>query len=418
MEYARKNATAITFLGIMIWLLAGSFFLYEFFLRTFLGTVIHELSHSLHANIEHLTLIDAAYCLTYGLMQIPVGILVDRYGARITLTTGALICTMGVFIFALANSIYIAILARMIMGVGSAFAFVCLLTFTLSWLPKRFSGLFFGLAQLLGAIGPMLAGAPLVLMLYKFHDNWHMVIAVIGVIGLMLTLLIALFVRNNPNVAKTIRLTQQLSLLFKDTQAWKIVIYTATVYFSLALLGTLWGTTYLETRGFSHTHAALITSTMWFGLAFGCPLAGAISDLIKRRKPLLVAASGLGIIISTTILVTPYNSSSLFITLFFLLGIASSGQSIAFNVIAEHARPTLRATALGFNNAIIGLANAALIPLTGLIIQASFHGHYLTSNPAFHRGNFTLGLSSMPMVYLIALLLAIFGIKETYHKFR
>ena len=81
----QKENRKIIKLGLFIWLLAASFYLYEFFLRTFIGTIVPELTQSLHLNAEQLSIIGSAYYLTYGLMQIPVGMLIDRYGTRLLL---------------------------------------------------------------------------------------------------------------------------------------------------------------------------------------------------------------------------------------------------------------------------------------------------------------------------------------------
>jgi len=85
----RKNYFA---LGIWVCILATLFFVYEYFLRTFLGTIVYQLSAALHFNSQHLSLIDVAFFIPYNAMQIPAGILLDRYGVRFCLA-GAIVLT-------------------------------------------------------------------------------------------------------------------------------------------------------------------------------------------------------------------------------------------------------------------------------------------------------------------------------------
>jgi MFS family permease len=411
----------ITKLGLFIWLLAALFYLYEFFLRTFIGTIVPEITHSLHLDAEQLSIIGAAYYLTYGLMQIPVGMLIDHYGTRLLLSIATVVCVFGVFLFAVAQGFYFGIIGRLCMGLGSSFGFVALLVLALNWFPRKHFGFFAGLTQLLGAFGPILAGAPLVLLLYASHDNWRVVLTGIGILGLVIAVLIALFIRNKPKEFKyqTIflqipeSLWKRLICLLKDLQAWWIVIYATVNYMTIALLGAVWGTTYLQARGMTHSVAAFVSSMIWFGLAIGAPTVGFISDRMKRRKSVMIFCAALGIIITLAIIYWPGKSKELFALLFFGLGIAGSGQSVSFALMSEHVATNLHATALGFNTAVITFSATFIIPLISLLIQFSIHGH-VTTDIIYQQKDFTLSLLSLAGLYALGLFIAIFALKETY----
>lgn len=409
-------ANRFTFFSLFIWFLAAFFFLYEFFLRTILTNLVHELLFSLKITVEQLSLIDIAYCITYGVMQVPVGILVDRYGVKLSLSFAVAACVVGVFLFSLAHGFYLAFFSRLLIGVGSAFAFICLLLITLNYLPKKYHGTFFGFAQLLGAVGPLIAGAPMVLMLHHLHDNWRLLLLIVGLIGLVLIFLVSLFIKNKPTVklcmpCQTIPciLAEAIELL-RRPRIWWIILYSATIYVSLALLGTLWGATYLETRGVHIVHAAFITSMIWFGLACGCPILGLVSDLFKQRRLILIFCALFGISVAVAIISLPIKHPLILLLLFFGLGFVGAGQSVAFVAIAESVDENLKGTALGLNNAGISFAIAVVIPAVGLLIEHSMHT--VTKVTAFHVSDFRLGLLVMPMLYIISLLVAIFGIKE------
>ncbi len=411
----------ITKLGIFIWLLAAAFYLYEFFLRTFIGSVIPEITKALHLDTEQLSIIGSAYYFTYGLMQIPVGMLIDRYGARLLLTIATIICVIGVFLFAIAQSFYLGIVGRLCMGLGSSFGFIALLVLALNWFPRKHFGFMAGLTQLLGALGPILAGAPLVLLLYASHDNWRLVLSAIGILGLVIAVLIGLFVRNKPKRFKyqTIflqlpeSLWKRLICLLKDLQAWWIVIYAALNYLAIALLGAVWGTAYLQARGMTHSAAAFVASMIWLGLAIGAPTIGFISDRMKRRKSIMTLCAALGIIIILAIIYCPGKSKELFAILFFGLGIAGSGQSLSFALMSEHVATNLHATALGFNNSLMMFSATFIIPLISLLIQFSIH-HHVTTGIIYQQKDFTLSLLTLAGLYACGLFIAVFALKETY----
>jgi len=407
----------VSSIGIFVWILATIFFFYEYFLRVFLGTIADDVMRDLFLSAEQFSIITASYYVAYGIMQTPVGILVDRYGSRLLLTLACIACALGVIWFSFSNGFYAGVFSRLLIGFGSAFAFVSLLSLSLNWFPKDNFGFMVGLAQLLGAIGPIVAGAPLAMVIKMFDGNWRLVMFLTGILGIILTLCLALFIRNKPKghknqiffLSKSEPLLQKIQKLLNNPQIWFITFYAATVYVSLPLLGAYWGVSYIESRGFSKSVAAFIVSMLWLGLSIGCPTIGKVSDKIKRRKPLLIIASLLGILASSLILFFPTNNDIMLAVFFLLLGLAASGQSLSFATISEHAPTKLKATSLGVNNTTIMLLGAIIPQFASSIIQRS-----AGDNTSFVQQNFESGLIIMPILFSTSFLLALFTIKETF----
>jgi MFS family permease len=415
--------TKKTHLGLGLWIcfLVTLFFIYEYFLRTFLGTIVYQLSAALHFNPQHLSFIDVAYFISYNAMQIPAGLLLDRYGVRFCLTGAVLSTVVGVFLFSGSHSFYMAFCARILMGFGSAFAFLSLLLLLFNWFPEKYAGFLLGIGQFLGVAGPILAGWPFYRLLHHYHQDWRLLLHGVGWMGFVLAILIVLFVRYRKKLTQK-RLFKGFSFrLFVDflisPSAWTVGLYSGFSYMTIALFGTLWGITYLKTLALSSSNAALAVSMLWFGLSVGCPVIGLLSDLVKRRKIILIFCAGFGLIISLLILFPPGKSSWLFITLYFCLGISGAGQSIAFNVIREITNESIHAAALAFNNTMIGVTNLILIPLIGFMIHYSFHGTF-TATSIYQYHNFMPAFLWIPVLYFTAFLIALFFIKETYCCFK
>ena len=406
-------------LGLIIWSLAALFFLYEFFLRTFVGSVANQVIPDLNLNAETFSIIGSAYYIAYGAMQVPVGILADKFGVKRIMIFATLLCAGSTFLFAHATGFYTAFLSRLLMGFGSSFAFICLLVVAVTWFPRKNFAFFAGSSQFIGTMGPLLAGGPFIALMARFHTTWRVALSAIGIAGVILTILTILIVKNKPRDAETtlIYLKQEATLsdrlrrLVQNNQAWLVAAYSATVYISLALLGAIWGTAYLQALGFSQKTAAYIVSFAWLGNAVGCPLLGAISDTIKRRKPLLIFCGLLGLFTTIGIVYLPIaHLSWVYGLLFFCLGMAAAGQNIGFAAISEHVDLATRATALGLNNGSMTLFAAIIPPIVSYFIFLSARGndHHLQ----YH--NFVLGFSIMPILYISSVILALFFIKETY----
>ncbi len=418
---SKQQESPVTFLGLMIWSIAALFFLYEFFLRTFVGSVAHQIIPDLHLNAETFALIGSAYYIAYGLMQVPVGILVDKFGVKLVMLFATVVCAGATFLFARSTGLYSALFSRLLMGFGSSFAFVCLLVIAATWFPRKNFGFFAGLSQFIGTMGPLLAGGPLVLLIAAEHGHWRLPLIEIGSFGVVLFLLVLFIVKNKPRggeqsliyLQQPGPLSQRLLVLVKNRQAWFVALYSATVYISIALMGAYWGTDYLEVRGLSQTAAASMISLAWLGYAVGCPVLGALSDLAKRRKPTLVFCAVLGVLATSGITYLSVGKMHwIYAVLFFCLGLAASGQNVGFATIAEHVDLQTKATALGLNNGAITLSGAFIPPLASYFIYLSASGQTAHLKPE----NFIVAFSVMPLLCAISAMVALFLIKETYCK--
>jgi MFS family permease len=417
----QKEDAKVSWLGLLIWSIAAVFFLYEFFLRTFVGSIAKELIHDLHLSVEQFTMVGAAYYLAYGLMQMPVGLLADKFGVKKIMIFAMLVCTGATLLFAHAGNFWQAVGGRLCMGFGSAFAFVCLLVLVSNWLPKQYFSFFAGLSQFIGTMGPVLAGGPLIAWLMSSHIPWRQALSPIGYFGIVLAILAFLFVKNKPRdakgavwfLSKNESIKHRLSHLFQTPQVWTIAIYSATVYVSMSVMAAVWGTDYLQAEGLSQAKAAYMISIAWVAYAIACPGLGFLSDYTKRRKPFLIVCSLLGLISTVLMLFGHFKSGWIYEILFIMLGVAATGQNIGFATIIENASADTKATALGFNNALIFLLGTFLPIVISFIITKVGH---TTSASHITLAAFIAGLSLLPIMYLISLVASLFFYKETYCK--
>ena len=417
---SEQTSPSINLFSIILWLIAALFFLYEFFLRTFLGALGHQIIPALHLTPSQFAFLASVFYIAYGTMQVPVGGVVDKIGIRLTLLSATIICALSAFLFASTHSYALALVARFCMGFGGAFAFLCLLIITLERFPQKYFALFVGLGQFIGTLGALLAGGPLATVISEYNINWRLVFMCIGGFGIFLFLLTLAFVRNTVRQRQKQKIflehketfLQKIKKFHSSPQAWLVAVYSAFVFLSVAMLGAVWGTLFLQSLGFSQAKAASIVSLGWLGFACGCPLLGALSDILSQRRIIMIGCAAVGFVLIIFVVYVHMQHTWVYSLLFFILGITSAGQSIGFAIITEHVEPNLKSLALGLNSAFITLL-AAITPLiVSFIIEYTSGKH--TAPQHYTPSSFTYAFLLMPTLYLLALILSSCFIKETY----
>lgn len=328
---------------------------------------------SLSITPEQLSLIGAAYSIAYSVMQIPVGIILDRFGVRKVGTFAILWCAIGVLIFSFASSFYSAFIGRFIIGFGSAFAFILLLKIVLNWFPHRILGFVVGMTQILGVLGPILSNVPLAYALESVNYQWRIIFYFITIVGIILSIIFVIFARDNEsnksNILSIKEVSQQTLSLFSYQQIIVIAIFAFFIYPAAELFGSLYGSSYLVSMGYSQISASSAIQFIWLGMGIGSPLLGLCSDLMKKRKPSLYIAALIGILASCIIVWSPKLNLYLYYLLFFLFGFSTGAQAISFSVVVENVPKKLEATAMAFNNMSVVFGVAVIQILGGILLS-------------------------------------------------
>lgn len=407
--------TKITLKGTIVWLVCAVFFTYEFLLRTVLGTFQSQIMVDFDISPFRFALLStSAFILIYGLMQMPVGFIADRFGLKKSLLFAVLVCSLSCVLFAFSSDFKIAFIVRMLMGLGASFGFICLLVSVYDWMPKQHYGLFIGLSQFIGTLGPMTAAGPFNAIAQNEWLNWQSLLICLGLFGLVLVIPVLLVVKNKQEnvgkfivIKKTRPFKQSLTTIFFQKQIWVIALYSGLTFFSLEYLSENEGKAFLEIAGFSSHFASYMITVGWLGYAFGCPMLGLLSDHMKRRKVVMILAACLAVLSLLCIIYWP--SSELVVTIaFFLLGVGAAGQSVGFAMMAEQCNKYYLAAGLGFNNTMIALISSINAPLIGYVVDMHSEQSMISLSDYHFAFGFIVALTT------IGLFVSIFYLKETY----
>lgn len=401
----------------IIWTIAASFFFYKYLIQVSPSVMTDDLMSAFHVHGAGLGNLSAFYFYAYLIMQIPVGIMLDRFSPRL-LTTGAIfICSISTFIFSQTNTFWIACFSRAMMGAGAAFAAVSCFKLAAVWFtPKRFalvSGMFMT-AAMLGAVGGQM---PLSLLVQNV--GWRIALEIVSAMGIFLGIVYFLVLRDKPSKSvHTIQKQEKTSHLFKhivsNKQAWALSLYSGLAFAPVSVFGGLWGVPFLETTyHLSRTDAALAISCIFIGFAAGAPFWGWFSDYIQRRKPVLFIGTFSALLCLLIVLYSSNQSLPALIILLFFFGFGSSGFFTSFAMIRELFSLVLVATVLGIMNTFNSVFEALFEPLVGVILDWTWAGKTVNGMHQFSIQGYHLSLLILPLSLILSLL-TLSLVKETY----
>lgn len=423
----------------VIWFLAISFYFYEYMIRVAPSVMVPNIMKSFSIGAGTFGTITAFYLYAYAPMQLPVGILMDRFGARRLLTIALFGCGTGCLIFGLTDKILLAQFSRLLMGAGSAFAFVGLVYICSHWFPKDKLASLVGLGNSLGMLGAVSGLGPLSYAVALI--GWRDTTTAMGIAGLALGVVIFFAIRQEPknfgmNHEKTpfrgLPFAKQLAIAFdakteekkkedfwgkivlvmKNRQTWINAVIGMFFYASTVDFAGLWGVPFLRHVYHLDKHTAgFAASLIYVGWIVGGPVIGYYSDRMMKRKPMLILFSFIAFICMSVIIFAPPMPLPLLFTLLFVGGIALSAELLVYTLAVELNPLRVKGTAIALTNFIVFLMGASLQPLVGYFLDLSWDHEIAHGIKVYAAHDYVWANSIFPLTCFLAFLFS-FLLKE------
>jgi len=402
----------------LIWGLAATFYFSDYLARVAPGVMHRYLQIDFGLTEVGFGIMFASFYIPYILMQIPVGLTVDRISIRWILTVMSLITAFGCCVFGLAETLFIASVGRMLIGFSAAFAFISALRLATSWFPPAMLGLLAGLTQALGMLGAAAGEAPVSYLVGVV--GWRHSMLIIAFLFVALAVLLYQYVQDKPGskaheikFENKLTIPQSLRIILTHRQTWLNALYAGFLFAPTAVIGEADGPAYLQYgRGLSAHTAAFATGLIFIGWGIGGPISGWISDRVGRRKPLMIISAVCGVVLTTLFVFYPHMTQTSAYVLFFLFGLTNTGVAIAYAVATENHDRNVVGTSIAFTNMASIFIGALMQPLVGRLVD-------LVSGPRAYNvetlllSDYQYGFRILPLCSLVALILA-FTVKETY----
>lgn len=420
-EFKIKNQWLSLAYPWIIWTLAASFFFYKYLIQVSPSVMTDDLMQAFHVNGAGLGNLSAFYFYSYLIMQIPVGVMLDRYSPRLLTTAAIFLCSISTFVFANTQTLWLACLSRAFMGAGAAFAAVSCFKIAALWFnPKRFalvSGMFMT-AAMLGAVGGQM---PLSLLVQSV--GWRSALQIVGLLGIGLGILYFLVLRDKPVKPVVTNKTKEkiphlLRRIISNKQAWALSLYSGLAFAPVTVFGGLWGVPFLE-RAYhlSRTDSALAVSFIFIGFAAGAPFWGWFSDYIRLRKPVLFTGTFSALLCLLIILYGPNQYLFTLSIVLFFYGFGASGFFTSFAMIRELFPLILVATVLGIMNTFNSVFEALFEPLVGAVLDWTWDGTVINGMHQFSLHGYNIALILLPASLFLALC-TLLMIEETHCRTR
>ena len=270
----------------MIWVVGLAVYVLAVFHRSSLGVAGLMAAERFEITATQLASFTVLQLLVYAGLQVPVGVLLDRYGSRRLLVVGLLLMTFGQLAFAFVTTFPAAVVARAVLGAGDAMVFVSVIRLVTLWFLVRQGPMVTQLTGVVGQTGAIVAAAPLSFLLREL--GWTRAFAVTSSVGVVLMVLVVLLVKDSPYrrtavVAVKLRALAQSVRVVWGNPGTRLGMWSHFAsQFSVTVFVLLWGFPFLV-RGQGWTEAA--AGTLLMAMTGWVVVSGFVLGALVARFP-------------------------------------------------------------------------------------------------------------------------------------
>ncbi len=337
-------------------------YIIAYFYRVSAAVIAGDLVTDLSITPQELGDIASVLFYAFAFAQLPLGPVLDRFGARWTVFVLGLVTAVGALVFARADGYAGALVGRSLIGLGTACVLMGSLKVYTAWFEPRQFATLSGLQVALGNTGNLLATAPLAWAAVMV--GWRQVFLAAALLSALVALVVLVVVRDAPGEAqRTVRppLLAGWGALARSRSFWGLCLLAFFWYGSYMAVQGVWGAPYLmEVLGYRREAAANLLLLTAIGFIVGCPLAGSLSDRILGSRKKVIAAGQLGLLACMSLFLGPMQwLPGWFLPVVFLFfGVCVSTGPVLYAQVKELFPASLSATALTSINffVVIGAA--------------------------------------------------------------
>ncbi|WP_312098757.1 MFS transporter [Corynebacterium dentalis] len=389
----RAAQEALSTRGLIIWLTAVLLYTMAVTGRTSFGVASVEAIEQYHIDATRLAVFASLQLGAYSLSQIPVGLMVDKFGPRKLLIAGALVMGVGQVILAFGSSYPVALFARVLVGMGDATAFSSLMRLIPAWIPMRLAPMLSQLSGALGQFGQFLSAVPFLALLHA--TSWTTAFFSLGAMGLLLALMAAVLIQDSPDAKATaegaakdktrndedlrepeqqpkLSLTHTLREVLTNPTCWHGFFVHWTGLGTLVAFTMLWGVPIMTIgMGQSSGYAGLALTLATVATVVAGPFVGIMSSRMGRNR-WIVTITGSSLTIACWILLflpTDPRGAAFGLTFAIVMGAMAPVSNLGFDSVREQVDRSILATGTGLANMGGWTAGIIIAQTTGLVLS-------------------------------------------------
>lgn len=377
-----------------------------------------EASNRFNTNASQLASLAVLQLVIYAGMQIPVGVLLDRFGSRVLLSCGAVTMGVGQLLVAFAPNLAVAIIGRMMVGLGDACTFISMIRMVNSWTSGNRASQIQQWMATLGQLGQVASAIPFVWLLKA--SGWVVAFSTLASVAILMATVIWLAVLDAPD-----HLVQVKPKFAEVIKALRVSVAKPSsrmgfwTHFCTQSSGTmfalLWGVPFITSgEGYPQVFASGLLVLFVFTNSSLGPILGAIAAKGESyRSRIVVFTPVAGIVAWTVVLLTPGQSPPwLLVGLVLVIGAGGPASMLAFDYTRIYAPKSQLGVANGFVNIGGFLASLTMMAGVGLLLDRFNVGQGKSS--LYSLGHFRLALPVQFAITLLGLAMYLRERRRTY----
>lgn len=401
-----------------MWFLTLLFFGYQFILRLMPGLVMEEVVTKFKIDAGDYGILSSMYYWAYAPMQIPIALFLDRYKPRYVLGFCTALVSLATLLFVYTESWTVAIIARFLVGAGSAGAFLGVSKVISLKFPENKYSLYVSLSFSFGLSGAIFGGKPVAKLVEAL--GWVSSFSTIAFFGLGLSILLFFTLNTTEKEAPPSSngaILSSLKGVLRRPLIWLLAISNLLMVGPLEGFADVWGVTYLmKIFTWSKIDAAFTISLVSYGMILGGPLLALLGRLFKS-EPLVIVLSGfsMGALLLILFLSPENYSPDLANFGMFTLGVLCCYQVLIFSVGTRMVPQHEKSMTVAFLNGINMLGGAFYHSLVGYVLNKLWDGTISDGLKVYSAENYGKALTLIPFGCFIGAL-CIFALSKNFKR--
>jgi MFS family permease len=388
-------------LAITIVFTCALFLIFKYLMNVSVSIMTPELMSTFHIHGVGLGFLGSTFLVTYLLFQLCSGVLLDSFSVRLVSSLAIIVSVLGLVLFGWATEFWQALVGRGLQGVGAAFATVTYMKLAANWFHPRYFARITGFIATAAMAGAIAGDAPLALI--NRYYGWRSAIIVCVIFGVLLLLAFWFIVRDKPkNLTGPSEADEpHFKISFKEIGNilsrplnWYVLLYTGLAFSPVAVFTSLWGNPFLFSVYHISIHDVPLYSTlMFFGLAFGGPMLGALSDRLKNRNLVMLGSTAGTLLFMLLVIYCNNQAHWMLATELFLAGFTCGGFLLGFTIVKEFNPLFVAGTVIAFVNTGDPVVGAWTDPLIGWILDRHWDHTLLNGAPIYSTYAYHLSMT-------------------------
>jgi len=404
-----------------IWGVGMLFAAFQLFTGMVFGVVSEEIAAQFSIQSSEVSKISSLYYLAYGIMQIPAGLIIDRFSIKKIYITGSSVSVLCLVIIAFSKSLLFVYFFTVIAAISLSFCLLGVIVLTTRWFPSK---MFASVTGMTSGVSGLFSSLFCYLLVSKLPKIFNSSILTAASIGIVITILIFFVIKESPGKNQNLSINNTFGDiaygLYKSITNIQVLLSSLSLAFifgSVLAFITFWLFQYQAFYTPDIKNIIRLNIVILFGIALGSPAIGMISEKIQRRKVIEYVICLCLLFLFVAILQPVKLPGQSVYIIFFLIGFFCNNVPIVFAIVKENLEPKYIGTGLALANTILFLGMSFLQFVPNQIL--SFIHNNNISTPSWYLTKSLSEASVAMCIYPITILLAMFlhlFIKETYCK--